>query len=116
MLTALQSRVLRELRSTVDRGRDGTTVSVTGDVPTTGFMVGGGNNTPELVTNDTRELSAWVAENSGSYFGAWKNTDTDTYHFDVSEHYDSLDSAMLVARFRGELAIYDIANGTEIPV
>lgn len=114
MLTQLQSRVLRELRSTVDKGRDGTTVSVTGDVPTTGYAVGGA--VPELVItgNDTSALSEWVAENSGAHYGAWKNGDA--YHFDVTEIYDSLDSAMLVARFRGELAIFDIANGTEIPV
>jgi len=112
MLTQLQSRVLRELRSTVDKGRDGTTVSVTGDVPTTGYMVGGA--VPELVTNDTRELSAWVAENSGHYFGSWRNGDV--YHFDVSEHYDSEDSALLVARARGELAIWSLAESREIPV
>lgn len=117
MLTQLQSRVLRELRSTVDKGRDGTTVSVTGDVPTTGYMTGGAVR--ELIMSpddDASALSEWVAENSGSYFGCWKNSDTGNYHFDVSEHYDAEDSALLVARARGELAIWSLAESREIPV
>lgn len=48
------------------------------------------------------------------YLGTWIDTDTDTVYFDVSEHFTDRTEAMRVARLRGELAIWDIANGKEI--
>lgn len=50
----------------------------------------------------------------GAYLGTWIDTDTDTVYFDASEHFTNRTEAMRVARLRGELAIWDIANGEEI--
>lgn len=115
MLTPKEIRVLSVLRNTVERRESGATVATRGESPTNGFMVGG--VAPELVmTNGTRDLPSWVARNSGEYFGIWRDDATGKYHADISEHYADRETAIEIARQRGEIAIWDLANGTEIRV
>lgn len=46
--------------------------------------------------------------------GSWLDTATDRVYFDASSHHADLETALTVASNRGELAIWDVANGREI--
>lgn len=100
----------------------GVTVSlVSGDVAahTTGFYVGG-RVTETLVTDPTDlgdYLSAvsTVTRRAGGvgYIGSWKNDETGVVHVDASDHFEDFETAHRTAQERGELAIWEIAGGTE---
>ena len=84
---------------------------------TTGFYVGG--LVPEIILplpldpSDVSEAVVTIgsATHWTGYIGTWTNGDR--VHFDASEWYATLDEAVTVARTRGELAIWEIAGGTE---
>jgi hypothetical protein len=100
----------------------GVTVSlVSGDVAshTTGFYVGG--RVKESIVRDPSDLAEYQnavdkttrwAGGTG-YIGAWKNTDTGWVHVDASDYVPDFESAVRIGRERGELAIWEIAGGTE---
>lgn len=98
----------------------GATVSLeTGEVAThaDGFYVGGlvqeivlplpmDHHTMDVATSQIGEATGWTG-----YIGTWINGNQ--VHVDASEWYATLDEAVTVARSRGELAIWEIAGGTE---
>ena len=65
---------------------------------------------------DQREAISRLAEKHAHklYAGAWR--DGDTWYLDISECVPSESEALKLASSRGELAIWDVANQTEIRV
>lgn len=118
MITNTERRILTTLLNSVTRDGDGATVSTTGHEPTDGYMVGGA--TAELVLTDSsnaaHKIREYVTGTDGTYYGIWRNDDTGHHHVDVSEHYDSREAALTVARIRGEIAVWDLSNGCEVRV
>ena len=108
----------------------GATASIRGDaVPEHGYMVGG--LTDALVVDmeelhpDRREflwnqVLMYVHRNFGElkhenvFLGSWIDATNGKLYFDVSEWYPYDDIALMVADSRDEIAIWDIANSTEI--
>ena len=60
-----------------------------------------GEDTVERATLDEREMQ-------------YLYQDGDDYYFDVSQRVANLDYALELARDRGEIAIWDVANGREV--
>lgn len=101
----------------------GTTVSLedaTVAIHVRGYYVGGAvpsevfPNTGDMsdyanaVTNITRQVQGL------GYIGSWLDTETNTVYVDAVDWIEDRTIAIAVARDRGELAIWDIANGEEI--
>lgn len=58
----------------------------------------------------------WPEEHTLSYLGFWQDPDTGVWYVDFVIHTYSLKYAMEIAKFRGELAIYDAKNDEIINV
>lgn len=125
----IEQAISTVVRETLESG--GSTVSVIGEtLPDSGYMVGGEveglQMDASLLTNrpDAVEaaLEMYVHRNfklltKGNVFlGGWLDKEDDTVWFDVSDKYATEGFALLVARNRGELAIWDIAESKEIRV
>jgi len=100
----------------------GVTVSlVSGDVAahTSGFYVGG--RVQETVVADPSDIADYqsavttITRRAGGvgYIGSWRDIETGHVHIDASDHVEDFDSAIRIAQERGELAIWEIAGGTE---
>jgi hypothetical protein len=100
---------------------DGSTRNMAGDKPSRGFMVGG-NTTSKVM--DRAAFSAWSVAHYvrdhetelsyGLYVGTW--THSHMVWMDVSDNIMTMREALNVARDRGELAVWDVVNGKEIPI
>lgn len=107
-----------------DRADGGSYRIDTTDAPTTGYVVGG--VTASLVVDPNAEsnfdlyyrLTDWtrfvVATFPDSLVGFWRDDATGLYHFDVSDHIATESEAAALGRERGEIAIWDIDNASEI--
>ena len=94
--------------------------------PTEGYMVGipGPHaKTQTYAPNflnlvDQREAISRLAEKHAHklYAGAWFDGENGTWYLDISECVPSESEALKLASSRGELAIWDVANQTEIRV
>lgn len=100
-------------------GEDGT-VSTHGEpLPESGYYVGG--KTPSLIFDnvtdvDRGEVGWWIGNNSSRFYGVWVDSDTGKIYFDAVTHMNYKSYALSVARSRGEIAVWDIANSKEIRV
>lgn len=103
---------------------DGYSVSVTGETPTDGYMVGGGvtslvideekNYAPYLTTDKWLE-GHWELLNKPGYFaGIWTDSESGLVYVDISRNVADLYSALAIATARGELAVWDVAHGVEV--
>jgi hypothetical protein len=86
---------------------------------TSGYYVGGATEclTAPVSAIDTRHMQYALkrvhADADGfGYFGVW--SDGHTFYAEGSDWYSSESFAKLIAKQRGEIAIYDIANKTEV--
>lgn len=93
------------------------------EAPHDGYMVGG--LVPESVeavlsAATVREFltraDVQAAYGKGAWVGIWLNPETDRYHLDMSQVITSELTALVLAENRGELAIFDVANGVSIDV
>lgn len=50
------------------------------------------------------------------WIGCWIDSETDTVYLDITQVYSDLDEAVLAAKDRGQIAIYDFLNFTTIVV
>lgn len=90
-----------------------------GETKTTGYLCGipGHGMKSRNADNATvKELAAWAAmhEHAGHAIGSWQDEATNILYFDVSDWHETLADALDAARERGELAVWDIANGAEV--
>lgn len=97
----------------------GGSVSLLGwPTPTTGFMVGGvvPSTVTKTCTYQTIDsfLAATIGEllQSNRFAGIWQGPDA--VYLDVSEWVADEQAAVALGRARGELAIYNLATGTDI--
>ena len=110
--------VAERLYSLVKAGEDGTIATDGAPLPEMGYYVGG--RTPSLVYKsvedvDRGEIAYWVGTHGvASFYGVWTDSETGTVYFDAVSLMESRAAANLLAKRRGELAIWDIANGEEI--
>lgn len=113
--------IMRELRenggATIDLSSDDLSLAK----HTTGFYVGGAQGlkalTAPLAAVDTRHVQYALkaiseALGGSGYFGVWH--DGHTFYADGSQWFESFEAARQVARERGEIAIYDIANQRDL--
>jgi hypothetical protein len=106
---------------------EGTTVMAHSEDVLNKWACGGVRDGLEVATNPamaeadslpmltTYALRNWLRVNAdipaGTGYGAWKSPDNGHIYFDVVDFYDDKESALEVARARGELAVFDIATG-----
>jgi len=84
-----------------------------------GYYVGG--LVPSLVFDsiqdvDRGELAWWIGMHPFNYYGVWTDSEDGKVYFDAVSHFRTLQASLFVGRQRGEIAIWDIANGKEIRV
>lgn len=87
--------------------------------PIPGYVVGG--KVPTLALPATAKVSvyrieqiaAWIDENPSRYYGSWRDGDGVIY-LDAVDIVDSLTEAMALGISRGEKAIWDGYDGTEV--
>jgi len=89
------------------------------EMPSTGYWVGGIR--PSLIFSDKSRVDrgdiAWfVGGTESRYFGSWVDVADGTIHIDASDHVDNREDALYLAAERGEIAVWDIANESEIRV
>lgn len=108
------------LADMVQGGEDGTVETRGHGLPDEGYYVGG--VIPSLVYPsadqvDRGEVAYWIGTNDRcQYYGVWVDTETGMVHFDASTFMNYEKYAIPLAAARGEIAIWDIANGREIRV
>lgn len=103
---------------------DGYSVSVTGETPTDGYMVGGevaslvideSKNFQPFLTTDKWLEGCWDLLNKPGYFaGIWTDSESGLVYVDISRNVADLYSALAIAASRGELAIWDVASAKEV--
>jgi hypothetical protein len=125
----IDDAIERLIDETVEKG--GSTVHVTGrPVPKSGFMVGGVVDplifqfldvlNPTDRANLTRVLFEYVSQYNETlsdrhyFLGAWIDQKEGRLYIDVSQHVIVKQYAEELAKERGELAIWDVANSAEI--
>lgn len=107
----------------IEESDSGYSINLTGEQPTDGYMVGGEVESLIIKDDEPRRyttIDAWLVNHidllhtRGYFAGVWKDTDTDLIYIDISRNVDDLYTALAMAEARGELAIWDVANGKEI--
>ncbi len=100
-------------------GRDGS-YSFNYEEPKTGYMVGGVSWTMvgqsgvidpyaiQTFLEAHRAILSW-----SSIFVGWWTNDGKVY-IDISDHYESESSSLVLAESRGEIAVWDVQNSKEI--
>lgn len=100
---------------------EGGTIALDGAaLPATGFFVGGivspliydEDDDPQ----DIEEFVKHIDDLNADYLGWWTDSEDDRLWIDATDWYESLTAALVVAKYRNEIAIYDIANQQEIRV
>jgi hypothetical protein len=119
--STVRSRALARILTEVHRGGlTGGTVSLTSDsLPTNGYYVGGASWTLVIQPKDltAAHLSSFFADHpNAEYIGWWLHSATGRVYIDVVTWYGGRAGALVLAAHRGEIAIYDVANGSEIYV
>ena len=105
----IRSALLEESGATVSRYGNGT--------PTDGYYVGGAIKTLVVDSRsviDFPTVREFIGRADTPYVGFWVDSETDKIHFDLVDWYRSERDALHLARVRGELAVWDIANETEV--
>lgn len=98
-------------------GAEGGTFTTDGEaLPTTGYVVGGVSNS--LINPRTfEEVHAYCLRLAhAGLLGFWLDKITGNYHIDGCTWHVNRANALGVARRRGELAIFDVIAGAELPV
>jgi hypothetical protein len=115
-----------DVLETARRLLDGdTTIFLSEEEPDMGYLVGRRTYNLRIGRTIADSLSAWPivkawmetiqhVVNEDNTLGSWTDADTGDLHLDVSDIFDTLHEARAVAARRGELAIWDIENATEI--
>ena len=105
--------------STILDDPNGNTVALNGgQLPTSGYFVGG--IVSALIyqgddEGDIQEFAAYLHESTDAeYIGWWTDQETGQLWIDGSEWYQHLGIAKAVGKGRNEIAIYDVANQSEI--
>ena len=94
---------------------------MTGEYPSTGFMVAKAENEFILDGECTvNSLYAYMAryardlQKDDAHLGIWYNTDNGKTYLDTSYRFESIDDALAFARANHQLAIFDLATFNEI--
>ncbi len=111
--------IVQHITGEILHGRDGS-VSLAGNTPESGFMVGGASFTvtvtPAKFSEDiVREFILSNAEKLSTpdyYVGWW--THNGRIYLDVSNKVESSYTAVHIGRVRKEIAVWDVAKGEEI--
>lgn len=112
MTTEISPTVAEQLIAAVDMKRSGATFSKYGrPLPESGYLVGG--HVPGLVNPTPDEIRDWLASHSCDFVGMWTSANGDVY-VDASTHIQVRKLAIMIARKRREIALWDILAGQEI--
>ena len=94
---------------------------MTGEYPSTGFMVAKAENEFILDGECTVDsLYAYMARDASdlqkddAHLGIWYNTDNGKTYLDTSYRFENIDEALEFARANHQLAIFDLATFNEI--
>lgn len=100
-------------------GEDGTISAYGEALPSEGYYVGGKceslvfKSTAEI---DRGELAWWIGSNSARWYGVWVDSADGRVYFDAVTRTETRNLALILGKVRGEIAVWDIANGVEIRV
>jgi hypothetical protein len=110
--------LINEIGRALLKGETGGTLPIsTLPVPTTGYLVGGAR--PAVVADSFETLSGQavieLADTSPTlYVGWWIDSDDGRIYVDAVNWYSIEGAARAIGKIRGEIAIWDIANESEI--
>ena len=109
--------VASTLYALANRHEDGTVDAEGGPLHTDGFYVGGAVKSlvfDSVSSIDIGELGWFVGLNSARHYGVWADQRDGQIYFDVVDHVGTLADALRLGRERGEIAVWDIAEGEEV--
>lgn len=101
--------------ATLAEPTDGYMVAVQGhnvEIPADEFFTEG---TGEKALGDWMEANKEALSQPGSHIGLWHDEANGEVVFDVSQRVDTLDEAVLLGKERNQQAIWDVAEGVEVP-
>lgn len=100
------------------KNNEGGTVPATDEpLPNTGYWVGG--KYPSLVFKsvedlDRGEIAWWIGTHKARWYGSWVDPETGQVYIDAVTHMHYQGTEWDLGKVRGEISIWDIAEGKEI--
>lgn len=96
---------------------DGFSLSLWGEVPTSGHMVSFQGFEKVLENPTIEDVAAYVQENAqhlcllpNAYAGGWLDAETGKYYLDISQNVQDKAQALWLAAERKQLAIFDLST------
>ena len=111
-----QTSVLIALATIAMNNKDGFTVNAANLQPvTTGYAVAVANTQNSFGFKVLANVVKYVSEHPEvNAFGGWYNSDNNMYYFDATVIVNDLEAAKELGRINKQIAIFDLANLTEI--
>lgn len=104
------------------KANGGATRTLHGNSPQTGYMVSVPGPEKVLKALTARSVEAFVKTHErklnflGSYLGVWFNSEDGLWYLDISVNIRTRSAALKAGRKWSQIAIWDVANGSEITV
>lgn len=111
-----QTSVLLALAAIATTNKDGYTVNAATLQPVTnGYAVAVADTQNSFGLEGLANVVKYVSEHPEvNAFGGWYNSDNNMYYFDATVIVDDLEAAKELGRVNKQIAIFDLANLTEI--
>ena len=111
-----QTTVLAALAAIAMNNKDGFTVNAANLQPvTTGYAVAVVDTQNSFGFKGLANVVKYVSEHPEvNAFGGWYNSDNNMYYFDATVIVNDLEAAKELGRINKQIAIFDLANLTEI--
>ena len=111
-----QTSVLIALATIAANNKDGFTVNAATLQPiTAGYAVAVAATQDSFGLEGLANVVKYVSEHHEvNAFGGWYNSDNNMYYFDATVIVDDLEAAKELGRYNKQIAIFDLANLTEI--
>lgn len=114
-LSTLPMDITRSIYAAINNGETGGTYSVDGKaVPTAGYIVGG--VVPSLINPTPAQIKDFVETAPTDYVGFWEDSATLALYVDAVDIVRTPEAAERLSKLRGEIAYFDVANGSEVRV
>ena len=111
-----QTKVLIALAAIAMANKEGFTVNAANLQPVkSGYAVAVSDTQDSFGLEGLANVVKYVSEHHEvNAFGGWYNSDNNMYYFDATVIVDDLEAAKELGRYNKQIAIFDLANLTEI--
>ena len=113
-----QTKVLIALAAIAMNNKDGFTVNAANLQPVkSGYAVAVSDTQDSFGFSGLANVVKYVSDHPEiNAFGGWYNSDNNMYYFDATVIVDDLEAAKELGRYNKQIAIFDLANLTEIRI